>query len=534
MKKLLLISSLFMTLLSHAQYSSDPSQPFAVCNAANSQEKIQALNDGNGGHFVFWLDARNVANESALYGQHLDSGGNELWTIGGKEVVSVSALKVNSYKCIFYQGGILVTYIKGVVSGYGDTLFCKQIDLSGNDVWSQPTTVSIGGGSILSHETYNTNAFVNDSGATILYSYVAVGGSSVFKFNRIDPTGNLIWPINSHSATLTGYTYFSISDKQGGFYTFSRGNGIGSTINIKHFDLQGNDTWGFGKELSNGTNTYGFGGTESMLVDDDGNYYHLWESTLHKTLLSKVNIDGSFAWSPSFIYVGDSTSYQVNPHAILDGSNVFSAWIDDRYAGQYTTIVQKTDTNGTNLWGANGDTIYGCSQSVTNPRVALSDSGSIVVAYIKRLTTDGYVQRVRSNGSLSWSNGGIAYNTSANYLYGANYVIMDEANGCNSVFWKSTFDNIYGANLCSNGLLTAISGTGSSENKFVVYPNPVTDKISLANTIKVVQIINSMGEIILDKKRNLEELNVDYLLPGIYFMRANDGESIYTARFVKL
>lgn len=77
----------------------------------------------------------------------------------------------------------------------------------------------------------------------------------------------------------------------------------------------------------------------------------------------------------------------------------------------------------------------------------------------------------------------------------------------------------------------------NSKPEIVVYPNPVTDVLQIANlpaTVSKAEIYNSAGQKIMDIKENFGQINVSGLSGGIYLVKAHDADSVLMSKFVKL
>jgi hypothetical protein len=61
-----------------------------VCVEPSRQLVDGMVSDGAGGAFIFWFDKRDGVNTN-LFGQHLDSNGNALWTANGLELAPLHA-----------------------------------------------------------------------------------------------------------------------------------------------------------------------------------------------------------------------------------------------------------------------------------------------------------------------------------------------------------------------------------------------------------------------------------------------------------
>jgi hypothetical protein len=514
--------------MANAQFSIDPSQPMVVCNAANSQKNVQVLPDGSNGYYVFWTDMRN-ATQYFLYGQHLDSDGDPQWTANGRIIVQPGIKSIVSYKTVLFQGGILIAWIQAATSGYGDSLLCKQINFSGNDVWVQPTLVGQSGiNSILYHETYNLNVIPNDSGAFINYSLVYIGGSSGIALNRIDNNGVLRWA-SPQTPVLPGYSFWTYSGLQNTFYSISRGNGLGSPINVQKFDLQCTAQWASTVDISLAISSNGFGGTHYLYPDSSGNAYVIWEGNAQKIFYSKLDSSGNFLWSPQIKATVSIASTQSRPHTIFFNNNLYILWNDDRISGQTTVFTQKYDSSGAELWTPNGVQTGVCNGYYDYPKIATSDSNSVLCAFHAGAPWFVYAQRIRSDGTLSWSGNGTALASNHAFINYDAITLTNSTNGCNAVFWiEFSTEDIYSAKICSDGNLVSIESPESDKIGFDIFPNPsknyFTVTISGVSKVIVLEIYNVTGKLLYqetDMKNNSSfRFSNLFLSPGIYFVKA--------------
>ncbi|UOQ74934.1 T9SS type A sorting domain-containing protein [Hymenobacter cellulosilyticus] len=79
---------------------------------------------------------------------------------------------------------------------------------------------------------------------------------------------------------------------------------------------------------------------------------------------------------------------------------------------------------------------------------------------------------------------------------------------------------------------------GSASSKFDVYPNPATDRLTIAlpNNAEVVsvQILDVRGAVInAARYEGNGQLNVSSLAKGMYTLTVSDGQTTYRQRFVK-
>ncbi len=69
-------------------------------------------------------------------------------------------------------------------------------------------------------------------------------------------------------------------------------------------------------------------------------------------------------------------------------------------------------------------------------------------------------------------------------------------------------------------------------NNIGVYPNPVSDVISILTTesIEKIELYNSLGQLIMDKNQQTKQLNVEGLKSGVYFLKIYSGSRSTTKK----
>ena len=96
MKSVLVISSFALAVSSpsfvQAQWQTDGAP---VCTALHDQTKPSLIQDGAGGLFVVWQDARN-GTDSNIYLQRLNGNGVAQWTAGGVALCSAAGNQVDA------------------------------------------------------------------------------------------------------------------------------------------------------------------------------------------------------------------------------------------------------------------------------------------------------------------------------------------------------------------------------------------------------------------------------------------------------
>ena len=534
MKNLYLIFSILLfSLTTRAQYSMIPASPFKVCQYADQQTGVQAFNKGNF-TYVYWLDKRSGKNE--VYGQKLDAAGVPQWAANGKLIATATGA-IQAMRVMPWQNGTFISWLTL------DSSICKYINGAGNDVWAQPVLVATTGNGVIYMENTGYNVFPNDSGVTITHAVIYSGGSDLFTFNRVDFTGNLRWSPLQNMTTLQGYDYRTTSDNKNGFYVLSKGNGIGSTMYIKRYDMQGNAVWPATIDITSGTSSLGFAGNIYMSADTAANLFVCWEANGGTIQLTKLYAAGGFVWPSLRVAAsGPTAQYPVRPALKLVNDKLYVTWLETSGSNSIC-MMQKIDTSGAIQWASGGIAIDTANGYYGYPKIALSDSNAVTVFYQGTPGVYFQSQRVRSNGTLSWLPKGRYVATVASdwVSYGDYVPLDDEVNGCNVVCWStSASSDIAAAKICSDGMLVSIDESLNTVDKIRIYPNPAKDIVQfegLESSMKLLSIFNSQGQLIEEIQLSGEtqlQRSVKDIAAGLCIFRISDkeGQLISQGKFI--
>ncbi len=84
-----------------------------------------------------------------------------------------------------------------------------------------------------------------------------------------------------------------------------------------------------------------------------------------------------------------------------------------------------------------------------------------------------------------------------------------------------------------------VPGQKISENEIMIYPNPASKQLFIEskNTLTEITILNINGQILLNRKlpegKSFSQ-NIDFLTPGIYFLKTRSDKGIILSKFVKM
>lgn len=453
-------------------------------------------------------------------------------------------------------------------------VYLIKLNNVGNISWTK--TISVGSYSIESRYVEQNS----DSG----YIVCGKAGNNGLLI-RTDVVGNILW-----SKIIGGFNFITASEvhqtSDGGFIaivTVSPLTGPEKILLLKT-DGSGNITWQ--KIFSSGANNNDEG--YSVRQTNDGGYI-LTGATINSgvssgMLLVKTDATGSVLWAKTFnapgtFNIGWSVRQTTDSGYVIAGQT---------YTTNYNAYMIKTNSTGDTLWtraygGANPDYARTVQQT--------SDGGYMLAGYTQSFGAggaEGYLVKTDSVGNLSWSKayggatveityfgmqtndgGYIAAGSTTSFGSGSAdvYLVKTDASGnsgCNEmnagtvayvppcIAGTVIFTVSPGIAAPALSLTTGSGGTVTSlcftsdihemENEelpITIYPNPFSSETTISFTDFIqsgeVEIFTMQGKKIYGNKIvNATEINVrvENMVPGMYFMRLNDGEQLFIKKII--
>ena len=200
-----------------------------------------------------------------------------------------------------------------------------------------------------------------------------------------------------------------------------------------------------------------------LLVDDNDNAIIVFSDIRNSGNLNPfvyaISPNGDFLWGANGIDLNPTADFQANPKlAKTDDGNIVVAWIIA--ATRYQVGLQKISPAGAKLWGTNPIILQSATEGFGYPDVVTSDSGGVVLFHT--VTTGNFpaqtvklrAKKITSAGTISWSVniqdlGGIS-------PWSVPEVYSDNNNG-GLISWHDDRDN----NLLSSAFVQRVSSSGS-------------------------------------------------------------------------
>jgi len=462
-----------LVLSSYAEFSSDATNPLAVCNEASGQSNVTAVNDiitPKGGYFVFWIDKRIAGDKAQLYGQRLDKNGNKLWETNGRPI-KTKASNITAFTATNWNKGILLLYVVNQ-----DSIKCMYLNANGTNIWTAPSVIATGGISPVLYVSAGgcLNAFPTATGASITYQVAFFGGATAIGYNKINFNGNRLLGNNAVTYQFSGYDYRSVSDGQNGVYVLSKGNGLGSTITIDRINSSGGKVWSTGVEITDGGGSLGFAGNISMNIDTNHHLYITWDAYNGNVLHTKVLKTGSLAWA--FKRRAMSTAATPNAYrcfARIKNNIAFITWLESANNATHT-MMQKISSSGSLSLPTGGKKIGEANYYYAYPKLAFGGDNAVSFFSANTSSTVGIdAQGLKPNNSLLWSTPKTVCDAYLKWNFYQDFVVLDSTNACNTIFWTGFDGNIYGANTCKIANVLPIT-TGSTKVETIGMRNKIS------------------------------------------------------------
>ena len=119
-----------------------------------------------------------------------------------------------------------------------------------------------------------------------------------------------------------------------------------------------------------------------LLVDDNNNAIVAFTDTRNSGNLNPfvyaISPNGDFLWGANGIDLNPTADFQANPKlAKTDDGNIVVAWIIA--ATRYQVGLQKISPAGAKLWGTNPIILQSATEGYNYPDVVTSDSGGVIL-----------------------------------------------------------------------------------------------------------------------------------------------------------
>ena len=432
-----------------------------------------------------------------------DAIGTILWqkTYGGSNNDLANSIKQTT------DGGYILAGLSNSTNGdvtanYGDNDFwVLKIDSNGTKQWDK----SFGGSS---------NDFAFDIKQTSDGGYIVSGTSSSNDFNSINNHGDydaLVVKLDS-SGNLSWQKSYGGSDMdQGGYAEQTSDGGYIMTL--------------FTRSI-NGNVTNNHGGFDAWVVKTDANGNIIWQKTYGGTFTDSLN-KVQFTPDGGYLFLGATNSN--------NGDITIAHGNDDIW-------VVKTDAVGNILW----QKTFGGSNADNSTEIKPTNDGYIIGGSTKstdfdvtlnRGLFDYWLFKINNTGDLIWQKtfGGSGNDNLTDFILTNDngFVLLGRSNSSDyDVTSNHGETDFWVVKLFPETLSNPVS----RQNVLSIYPNPTNSLLNIQFESNIIidkiTITDLSGKTIVVQSQN-NQINIENLSSGIYFIQAFSNENIYTAKFIK-
>ena len=237
-------------------------------------------------------------------------------------------------------------------------------------------------------------------------------------------------------------------------------------------------------------------------------------------------------WGGNVVAICNEEGQQSSFDIEKSGNYYYVTWADARPTvdpGNYDIYAQKIDTQGNVMWANNGVEVISDNTYIPIPKFTLTQENQMIIMH--QSTIAGYVgQLLNDDGSVGWSSVGAQIGTTS---FNPQYEQHDLVRAGNHVIavWADAApsggaDNIYISPVDTTDVFTGFTRS-ELKDKLIVYPNPANDHLEISGLMGIGTIYTLEGKLL--EKVSSGTLNTSDYLPGIYFIRTENGQS---ARFM--
>ena len=378
-----------------------------VCQADNTQMRVQIVSDGAGGFIAVWIDSRSVTNYD-IYAQRVGGDGSILWTGTAVEVCAAAGDQDWPMICSDNAGGCIITWQDKRVSQNSD-IYAQRLDANGTPLWTADGVVVCTADSI---QTMPQIVADGSGGAVIVWSDYRDDGDIYAQ--KLNSHGTVQWLADGAPVCIVQssvqYQYKIATDDAGGaFVTWSDRQGSSLDIRIQRIDSSGNVVFDpSGRILCN---AFGTQREPAITADGSGGAIVTWVDFRNGSVNSdvyahRVDSAGNLLWTETNgepVCNSDGQVFFVSIMSDSDGGAIIS-WCDTRDAAvsSYDVYAQRIDSDGVCLWHADGDSLCKAFRSEAEIDLATDGYGGAIVAWRDDRTVEYniYAQRITAGGGF--------------------------------------------------------------------------------------------------------------------------------------
>ncbi|CAA9469293.1 MAG: hypothetical protein AVDCRST_MAG96-286 [uncultured Segetibacter sp.] len=243
-------------------------------------------------------------------------------------------------------------------------------------------------------------------------------------------------------------------------------------MTIDRLDANGAKAWASGVEVTGGGGSKGFSGNISMNTASNNDLYVTWDANNGDVLHAKVAGTGSLGWADP-LSLSNLAYNSKRCYARIRGDSTYVTWLQT-VNGVTSTMLQKIGPDGNYALPAGGKAVGIANDYYGYPEIAFGGNNAVAFFSTNNAVAVGIgAQGLKPDNSLLWAATRTVSNAYQKGNFYQDFVALDNATDCNTIFWTGFDGNIYGANTCKNAAVLAIT-TGSVKVETVGTRNKIS------------------------------------------------------------
>ncbi len=432
-----------------SQWIKNPNENNQLAIETRDPVNISAVDDNNGGAFVFWEDNK-YGFQNDVYYMHIDENGEISFRADGKQITSLNGPEDNPIVSSLLSKSAVVVW-KDFTDSKSGYLMAQRVSYNGVLLWSDKG-IEI---SKSNHDMYDYSVSTDSLGNTFV-AFVdkepKITGDYKVVLKKITSSGKDIFSgneISLNNSRIKKNLTSVVPDNDGGAYVFWL-EVIDEKVILfgQHINSDGKETWERKPiEISNRLhNVLNY----SVIRAGNSNLYLVWQIQRADRMIyhQLINKGGKPLWQQGGKPVTEIKGSQVNPVPIFSNSSIILSWTND-FNKNKKIILQRFDMRGRPLWGKNGVRVTKTlGQQFGQHLISDGKRGTIISWMDSRNDStyaNIYAQEINMKGDQIWNPEGLPvannYNSPKSYLNlisssqgGAIVVFKNRRNGLNKIY----------------------------------------------------------------------------------------------------
>lgn len=440
----------------NAQWVNNPAANTKLVVGQNDPINIIALDDKDGGLFVFWEDNKSN-NVSDIFFIHTNQNGEISFRADGKSVSTASEKKEFPVALTDSEGNAFVLW-KSLLKDKQYHLFVQKLSKKGARLWGDR------GIEVTENELEIIDyAFDIDDNGILFICYLlrepGFTGDYLVEYKFLDHEGKRLRQSIDESLMFISNNRKSktavVADFENGAFFFWLENFSGRSVLRGFFvDETGIKKWG--REPVNISDI-----NKSVLsynVNRFGNSVYLsfqYQGQVKEIHHQLVTRNGNLPWGTGGKKISTLSGSQLNPQAAIIDSSIYLTWTNE-YRNDKDIYIQKFDKNGKAVWKKDGLAVNKSVGDQFGQKIVHDKKDNLIIAWIDRRVDSVYgniyVQKINNQGQQLWDSLSVMlgsfHNSQKSYLNlvsdgsgGVIAVFKEKRNGKNEIFAQKIFNS---------------------------------------------------------------------------------------------